>query len=360
MRKLMIALLALVLTLGACTTARQKLSPQANVNAKTANVYYAQKNVDKAQEFYEMVLEEHPDHAISLRRMGDIFLHKGENFPDKAVEYNKEAFLYYSKALDIYAQYENVTDQERLDVRSMNRNKEGAWARIYRAGDVLLGQGDTREAMEIFELAHELQPEAYQPMIRLKDIYQKEFEDNERAEEILLALVEQDPDNLDYNLETGAFYYNIENFAKAATYFEKASELAPANLDNLISLSVAYYEIAEYKDALSVIQKAMDLGPPDAGILETAAEIADKSGDQPLKVQYLKDLVEINADVDIFAALVSTLNQTEEYEEMIEYALKWYHHDNTSRDAVNFIILGAAQTENDTLRDIYQNILGSM
>ncbi|MCB5235218.1 MAG: tetratricopeptide repeat protein [Candidatus Cloacimonetes bacterium] len=360
MRKLMIALLVLTLALGACSTARQKLSPQANVNAKTANVYYAQQNVDKAQSYYEMVLEEHPDHAISLRRMGDIYLHKGETNKEKSVEYNKEAFQYYKKALDIYADYENVTDQERLDIRSMNRNLEGAWVRIYRAGDALLNEGETRQAMEIFELAHELNPERFEPMIRLKDIYQKEFEDNTRAEEILLALINQDPDNLDYNFETGAFYYNIKDYAKATIYFEKARELAPANLNNLMNLSISYYELERYGDALTIIQKAMELGPPDAVTLETAAEIADKSGEHLLKAEYLKELVELNDDNEIYLALVSTLYQLEQYEEMVDFALQWYHHDKTSRDAVNFIILGAAQAGNDTLRETYTKILGSM
>jgi uncharacterized protein YceK len=59
MRRLIIILLALALALGACSTARQKLSPQANVNAKTAGVYYAQQNVDKAEEYYGKVLAEH-------------------------------------------------------------------------------------------------------------------------------------------------------------------------------------------------------------------------------------------------------------------------------------------------------------
>lgn len=360
MRKLMIALLVLMLALGACSTARQKLSPQANVNAKTANVYYAQKNVDKAQSFYALVLEEHPDHALSLRRMGDIFLHKGENFPDKAVEYNKEAFLYYSKALDIYGEYENLTDEERLDIRGMTRNREGAWVRIYRAGDLKLEDSQTREAMEIFELAHELNPERFEPMIRLKDIYQKEFEDNERAEEILLALIEQDPDNLDYNLETGAFFYNIKDYNKAAMYFEKVSVLAPANLNNLQNLAFAYYEISQYEKALSVIQKALDLSTTDPDLLESAAEIADKSGKQELKVQYLKQLIEIRHITDDYAVLVSTLNQLEKYQDMIEYAQKWYQWDNESKDAVNFIILGAAQLGNDALRETFSKILRSM
>ena len=57
-----------------------KLSPQGNVNLKTADVYYSQQDVEQAEIYYLKVLEDNPDHAIALRRLGDISLFKAENF----------------------------------------------------------------------------------------------------------------------------------------------------------------------------------------------------------------------------------------------------------------------------------------
>ncbi len=359
MRKLIVIILALALGLGACSAfgPRQKLSPRANVDAKTAGVYYAQQNVERAEEFYLKVLEAHPDHAISLRRMADINLYKAENNSAKSVEYNEEAFNLYSQALDVYASFEDLKDEERLDMRDMTRKREGAWTRIYRAGDAALEAGDTQKALEIFELAHELNPERFEPMIRLKDIYQKELQDDAKAEEILLTLLEQDPQNLDYILETGAFFFNQEDYVEAARYFQQAKEIAPANVDNLMNLSYAYYEQENYAKALESTQQALALEPGNIEILQNAKDIAYMLGDKEQTVAYLKRLItQRNKDQD-FADISLILYELEEYDQLITYAQKWYQWDNDSEDAVQFIILGAAQTENEALETTYSRIL---
>ncbi|MCK9557969.1 MAG: tetratricopeptide repeat protein [Candidatus Cloacimonetes bacterium] len=360
MRKLIIVLLALALGLGACSSARQKLSPQANVNAKTAGVYYAQQNVEKAEEFYRKVLQTHPDHALSLRRIADISLHKGENFPLQAVQYNKEAFENYSKALAIYEGYENLSNEEKLDIRDMTRRRDSAWTRIYRAGDAAITAGNTQEAMEIFVLAHELRPDRYEPMIRLKDIYQKELKDDAKAEEILLSLIQQDPNNQDYILETGAFYFNMKNWTEATKYFEKARVNAPANTDNLMNLSYAYYEMEQYAKALETIQAALDLQPGDVDIIQNAKDIAYRAGNKELTATYLKQLINLRSNQEDYAQLCMLLNDLEKYQDMIDYAQKWYQWDNTSEDAVQFIILGAAKTQNTSLQETFTRILQSL
>ncbi len=362
MRKLNIILLILALGLGACSAfkTRQKLSPQANVNAKTAGVYYAQQNVEKAEQFFLKVLEEHPNHAVSLRRMADINLHKGENFPDKAVEYNEQAYELYTEALTVYDTFENLTDEERLDIRDMTRRREGAWTRIYRAGDTALEAGDTREAMEIFELANKLNPARYEPMIRLKDIYQNELKDPAKAEEILLTLIEQDPENLDYMLETGAFYFNQENYAESAKYFAKARTKAPANIDNLKNLSYAYYEMGDYDKALEVTQQTLSLDPGSMDTLLNAKDIAFMAKDKDLTVQYLKQIIDRRSNDEDFADLCLILYEQEKYEELITYAQKWYQWDNQNQDAVQFIILGASKTGNTALSTTYAKILQSL
>ncbi|MCB5261750.1 MAG: tetratricopeptide repeat protein [Candidatus Cloacimonetes bacterium] len=359
MRKLNIILLALALALGACSTfkTRQKLSPQANVNAKTAGVYYAQENVEKAEQFYLMVLEAHPDHAISLRRLADINLHKAENFPARSVEYNKNAYELYSQSLAVYATFDKLSDEERLDIRDMTRRREGAWTRIYRAGDATLQAGDTQEAMEIFELAAKLNPERFEPMIRLKDIYQKELKDDAKAEEILLSLIKQDPKNLDYILETGAFYFNMEDYTKAANYFAQARTIAPANIDNLLNLSFAYYEMQDYAKALEVTQQALAMDPGNIDTLQNARDVSFMAGEKDLTVQYLKQLIERRSNDGDFAEICRILYEQEKYEELITYAQKWYQWDNSNQDSVQFIILGASQTGNEALKTTFSKIL---
>lgn len=360
MRRLIIILLALALALGACSTARQKLSPQANVNAKTAGVYYAQQNVDKAEEYYGKVLAEHPDHALSLRRMADINLYKAEQNPAMAVEFNSKAFDLYSRAIAVYEGYTELTSEETLDIRDMNRRREGAWTRIYRAGEASLQAGNTQQAMETFELANRLNPERYEPMIRLKDIYQKELKNDAKAEEILLSLIESDPTNRDYQLETGAFYFNVKNYSEAARFFELVRQSTPADTDNLMNLAYAYYEMQNYPKALEVTQAALELKPADVDVLTNAKDIANRAKENELTISYLKRLIDIRHNETDYAQLCLLLNETKDYEQMINYAQKWYQWDNQSEDAVQFIILGASFTDNTALSTTFTRILSSL
>ncbi|MBM4404410.1 MAG: hypothetical protein FJ042_08570, partial [Candidatus Cloacimonetes bacterium] len=50
MKRTLLLLIVVTLLLGACATQRQKLSAQASMTFKSANVYYQNKNLEKALE----------------------------------------------------------------------------------------------------------------------------------------------------------------------------------------------------------------------------------------------------------------------------------------------------------------------
>lgn len=360
MRKLIFILIAITLALGACSTARQKLTPQGNVNFKTAQVYYAQQNVEKAEEFYLKVLADNPDHAISMRRMADINLHKGEKIPDKTVEYNKEAFRLYDAAIKTYESWDALTDEEKMDIRDMTRRKDSAWVRVFSAGEKAYTAGNTQEAKDIFELAGTLDPERPQPQIRLKDIYLKDLEDPTRAEAILLQLVQKDPENLPYLLETGAFYFNQENYNEAAKFFERAKVIAPTDIDNLQNLSYAYFELKDYDKAMTATQLALALEPNNIDILDNAKNIALVKGDKQLSITYLEQLIERRSMEQDFADITMKLNEVEDYAKLITYARKWYEWDDTNKYPVQYLILAAQKLGDDALMKTYQDILKVM
>ena len=143
MKKQIIIFCLMLLVLTACSTARQKLSPQGNVNLKTADVYYSQQDVEQAEIYYLKVLEDNPDHAIALRRLGDISLFKAENFTAREVEFYEDAYHYYAKAISVTEQFPNLTDQDRIDLRDMKKRKERAWTRIFLAAGKEKEAGNT-------------------------------------------------------------------------------------------------------------------------------------------------------------------------------------------------------------------------
>lgn len=360
MKKLIVIALTLLLVLSACSSARQKLSPQGNVNFKTANVYFQQKNVEQAETYYAKVLEDNPEHAVALRRMADINLFKGEQFVDKAVDYNKKAFEYYTRAIAVTEAFPALTDQEKIDLRDMKKRLEGSWSRIYKVGETELANGNTRAAMTIFELTHELQPSKPQPMIQLKNIYLKELKDPVKAEQILLSLIKDDPDKLEYLLELGAFYYNKENYTEAVSYFEKAKPQIPRDIDNLMNISACYFELDNFSKAMEATQLAIDIDPTNVDLIDNARSIAYKMNDKDLTITYLKQLVDRRSKEEDFAALATLLLEKENYTELVETCERWYNWDKNSKYAVQYLILAAMKTGNKSMESKYSAILKTM
>ena len=72
MKKPIFILCIIMIVLTACSTARQKLSPQGNVNLKTADVYYSQQNVEQAEAYYKKVLEDNPDYFFVFAGLEEI------------------------------------------------------------------------------------------------------------------------------------------------------------------------------------------------------------------------------------------------------------------------------------------------
>lgn len=360
MKKLIIVAVTLLLLISACSTARQKLSPQGNVDFKTANVYYAQKDVEKAEVYYTKVLVANPDHAIALRRLGDINLHKGEIYAEKSVEFNKKANDYYTKALAITEAFPEITDEEKLAIRDMKKRKESTWVRIFKIGEAEMKAGNTKAAMEIFELVHNLDLKRPEPMIQLKNIYLKDLKDDVKAEQILLSLIKEDPDKLIYLQELGAFYYNKENYTEAVKYFEKAKLQIPMDLDNLMNISACYYELKDYEKAMAATRMAMEIDPSSTDLIENARNIAASMKDTDTSIMYLKQLIERRDNEADYMAIVGLFLEKEDYPQMITYAEKWYNWDKTNKYAVQYIVLAANKTNNKSLESKYAAIYKAM
>jgi tetratricopeptide (TPR) repeat protein len=184
-----------------------------------------------------------------------------------------------------------------------------------------------------------------------------ELKDDAKAEEILLSLLKDKPEELPYLLETGAFYYIKGNYTEAIKYFEKVKTLTPTNIDNLMNLSAAYYEEKNYAKALEVTQLAMELDPASIELLDNAKNIALMMDKKDLATTYLIRLIDRRSVEDDFNDICALLNEKQDYAELIKYAEKWYQWDNTNKFAVQYVILGAVQTNNKPLQTKYENIL---
>ncbi|MDZ4181781.1 MAG: tetratricopeptide repeat protein [Candidatus Cloacimonadaceae bacterium] len=360
MKYLIILALAATLLISACAAPRQKLSPQANVNLKTANVYYAQQNVEEALKYYNLVLKDNPLHVIALRRVSDINMYNGERNADQAVQLYKAAYLGYASVIKTTEGFAKLKEQDYADIREMKKRKDSCWARIFKIAEDEYTDGNTRRAMEIFELAAELNPDRIEPLIKLKVIHQVDLKDDAKAEEILKKIYDKDPNNSLLLQEMGIFYLNKKEYETALTYLNKVKATEPSNINNLMNISFCHFELGQYQQALDNTRIVLTLEPKNTDALADGKYIAYKLNDNALALNFLKQLLAIRDNDKDYQEISFLLNEMKNYADLIVYAEKWYNYDDTNIDAVRLVILGAQQLKNKSLETKYQNILKKM
>lgn len=346
-----------MLMLTACAPARQKLSPQANVTLKDANVFYQQKNVEKALEAYLKVLKDNPDYAIALRRVADINLYFGEQDQTKAIDYNKKAFEYYARAIAVTEAFDKLKEQDQIDIRDMKRRQRGAWTRIFTASDQLLSQGNTNDALAGFLIANQLDPERPEPLIKLKDLYEKELNQPEQAEKIMLQLYAKKPNEVALLQEIGAFYFNKPDFAKALEFFQKAAVEAPTDTNIQMNISFCYYEMKDYANALVSTEKVLLLEPTNLDALNNARAISLRLENDDKAISYTMSILELKDDDKDYNTLCRLLSMKQRNVELIQWAEKWFKYDPTSIMAAQYVALGANRTGNKALESKYNDII---
>jgi tetratricopeptide (TPR) repeat protein len=360
MKRIMIITLCALVFLTACAAPRHKLSPQGNVNLQTAKNYYNLEETALADSFFREVLKVNPEHAESIRRIADINLNNGERFAEKAVPMNKAAYEGYDKAIKIMEKYDKPTEKELAAIRDMKKRRTSAWTRVYKAGETQEEAGNTQTAMDIFETVAALDTTRIEPLIKMKNIYQKDLKDEIKAEQILLKLYSKDQTDKTLLQEMGIFYMNKKDYAKAATFFEKVKVLEPTDVNNLMNLVYCEFEQELFADAKINNELVLGMDPVNIDALTDAKAISYRLNNTDDTLMYLKKLLEIRDNDKDFEDIAVLLNTMKKYEEMITYAKKWHNYDDTSKFAVQYVILGAQMTKNKSLETEYQNILKKM
>ncbi len=359
MKRLVFLTIAIVLILSACSS-NQKITREGKVNLMTANEAYNRQDVDEALTYYELVLKDNPDNAVALRRVADINLYNGERLPERAVELNKAAYEGYAKAIKVMEGFEKKKDKDLADIRDMKKRRTSAWTRIYKAGEAQKEAGNSNDALRIFETVAALDPSRVEPLIMLKTIYQNDLKDNDKAERIMLQIYAKNPNDPILLQEMGVFYYNKKDYATAKPYFEQVYAKEPLNLNNLIYLGSCYFELGDYAEAKRVNQIVLSQDPNNPDSINDAKFIAYKLKDNASALGYLKQLLALRDDDKDYQEISFLLNEMQRYDELITYAKKWYAYDNTNKDAVRLVILGAGMTKNKALADEYTAILTKM
>jgi tetratricopeptide (TPR) repeat protein len=77
----------------------------------------------------------------------------------------------------------------------------------------------------------------------------------------LKRTVSDDPDNLEAWVRLGNLHYDVQMWDQAASYYERAVELAPNNPDVITDLGVCYRGMQQFERALEAFERAHQADP---------------------------------------------------------------------------------------------------
>lgn len=369
--------LAVLLILTACSANRQKLSPQANLNLKSANVYFQQKDsetsLQRALDLYEQVLLDNPEHVVALKRSADLHLHFATpiepkklerddlveyvnlEFADRAIDHFKITFVRYGEVVRVMDTFPKLSEDEKFTRRDAIRKKESSWVRMYRIGQILMDQKQYPEAIEIFEYVHNLDETRQEPLRALVAVYQ-ETENAEQSKIYLDKIMAISPDDPDLMRLMGAYYYNREDYVQAMPYFQRVLALAPLDTNNMLLLSSAYTEQIEYQQALDLLVRVLRFEPQNLDVLLSARDLSRALENTEAEIDYMKKIVDIDPTIQNLEEFCFRMIALNQYDDLMPYAELWFEKDPQNKIAVSTCILIANRTGRTDLERRYTDI----
>jgi tetratricopeptide (TPR) repeat protein len=377
MKKALLFALVLTLVLGACSANRQKLSPQANLNLKSANVYYQQKDNEtsllRALDLYERVLSDNPDHVVALKRSADLNLYfatkeepaKAEK--DGVVQYLKMenakkviglfqiTHARYSKVIEVMDTFEKLNDDEKAVRRDSQRKKESSWVRLFKIGQLQFENKLFGDAVETFEIVYNLDKTRQEALRMLVAVYQ-ETGDNEKFELYMDRVLAVAPDDADMIKLKGAYHYNKKEYAEAAEYFRRTMLTNPLDTNNMLLLSSCYAELKDYQPALDILVRVLRLEPENLDVLISAKDLSAVLNNKTAEIEYWKRILALDSSVKNLEDFSFRMFYLEEYQTAMPYAEMWYEKDNTNKLAVSTCITLANKIGRPDLEKKYSDI----
>jgi len=377
MKKALLLGMACLLVLFACAHNKQKLSPQGNLNLKSANVYYTQKDNEaslrKALTLYEKVLQDNPQHVLALKRSADLIyyfatqiepkkIEKGTHVEyqnmqhaDEAVNYFKRTYAKYDSVLTVMANFKDLNDKERATRRDASRKKESSWVKMVNIGRFQYENKNYTDAINTLEYVAALDTTRIEPLRLLVAVYQ-ETNDNEKTEYYLNKVLAINPNDVDLLKTMAAHYYNNEKYEEAIPYFQKIMTLQPTDINNILLLASCYTETKDYSKALEIVTKALKIDPQNIDALTAAKDLSKALNDTTAEIAYLKRLITANPTSKNLSEYCIRMISLNDFSDLMPYAEQWYTKDPENKDAVSTCIYVANKIGRKDLEQKYTQI----
>ena len=238
---------------------------------------------------------------------------------------NSNRLLLSGKRAYDFGFYNQALDKFNDAINKYERNYE---AYAYRAA-TKLALGEISSAMNDVLIAEENNYDDVFIKTIKAQIFQTEFEklnDEEisELESLLDELVEAKPDNYDYRLWRGSYYFNQNKFEKTIEDLKGFTSRA----DAMLFTGSSYFQLGEYELAIETLEKANGLSPNNDSILQqlVISYFSQENFEKALEYQIqLVDIVKNDAIVFKDLGMLYVLNNNfilalESYEKALEFS----------------------------------------
>lgn len=115
--------------------------------------------------------------------------------------------------------------------------------------------------------------------------------DNQKAEKLLLKVVEAQPKFAEAHYNLGVIYSNTLRYEEAIGHLETAREIEPEVLDHTVALAQAYAVTEKYEKARTLFEEVVARQPNNLTAKNNLAVLALKAGDDKKAMEYVQDVL---------------------------------------------------------------------
>lgn len=354
---IMVLMIGLLILPAGCSTGdalpdSQRLSGLSRTSMRSANTYFVRELYDNALENYLGVIEDNPYNIEALTKAGDIYFYYAENQPARAREFYKKSYSMFDRAINAYNDIAHLGDFEAFKEMAENAKlkRTASWGRLFIAGQNLYAEERVEEALNSFYELAEMTPDSTKTYIMIATIHQRQG-DFEKAKEYFYQISELDETDTASRTNIAVYYTQEQDYEKAHKWYDDLIKIEPDNPVHYFNKAEVYNLMEEYERSIAYFEKSYQIDNSFVDGLINAATIAFNTDELTKAIELYKKAIEEEPELgELYQYLLFALGRSEDFETVLEYALKWFELDETNRDAVEWVMAGAQRTgDNETL-----------
>ena len=356
-------LVTLVVSFCSLEARTQSLTGRARPYFRGARTEMQGQRFELALDRFKQVLEHQPDHVESRWRTANLyFMFAGEESDDAtARDMYRIAYNHFRICIETIT---NMPDWQRFTdfdswLEDCELKIQSIGVRFFRMGHELYQEEDFDGAVVVLYELIDLAPEKSETYILLASIADQRG-DIPQAITYFSRILEFEPTNIQVIANIATEYQKLDDWVNAKLFYQKVIDVEPDNVFGHFNMAVANLQTDNYEAALSNWEAALRIEPDDLDLLNNAIRTAQSLGNDDKVIEFLKRMIEIEETVENVADLCYQLIRVHRWEDLITYGRLWHQLDPTSRDAVQFVMHAANQTNNQALAREFQEILSRM